>query len=189
MSIARAPQSQATLITIPPIYRLGSNALARNAYGSAVEEIVCAAMHMRRIPIDGSKSICFDAEWNDAFVEIKSLHKGASFNVYKWRLEKEMAQAAKGTRIYYAILFHGVRKHTDGGTLLRAFAKASPELLIIPVQAVAFATLGLTPHVPKPPRTESRRNGYNRAGYKLGYYKVPLDWAARLPNMRRIEAQ
>src|SRR4051812_20128751 len=72
--LARA-SNQLQLLDVTPRYPIESNAAARNAYGSAAQEIVCAALKLRPIPINGQCDICFDAEDSDFFYEIKSCHR------------------------------------------------------------------------------------------------------------------
>ena len=55
------PSEQLSLLSIRPEYRIEGNTHARNAYGAAAQEIVCAALSLRAIPINGSCEICFDA--------------------------------------------------------------------------------------------------------------------------------
>src|SRR5688500_5935211 len=85
-----ASSGQMDLIEVPPVYRLETNADARNAYGDAAQLIVCAGLKLRPIPINGNCEVCFDAEGPAGlFWEIKSARHGAKFVLYDWRMEKQ----------------------------------------------------------------------------------------------------
>lgn len=166
-SIARA-SGQIPLFYIPPRLDCRDNASARNAYGTAAQEIVCQTLGLHPIPIDGRCEICFDAEKDNVFFEIKSCFKWGKLVIYDWRMEKE---AAAPVQSCYAILIHKLRgAREDIHSAMRA---ASIIIVTIPTAAVHAAAKT------EPLRTlnktyESKRNGYSRAGYNRGYRNVPL---------------
>lgn len=158
------------LLEVQPVFNIPSNAHARNAYGTAAQEIACAALQLSPIPIDGSKSICFDASDGVRPYEIKSVHRNGKAVIYNWRMEKE----ATVPDSRYLLLRHSVRGHRDGHTLYQAFANSGLEAWII-----------TTPSVHRIAQKEEKRVmlsdskdprcGYNRKGYRDGYRNVGLN--------------
>lgn len=175
-----APNRQLSLLEVQPVFRIDGNAHARNAYGTAAQEIACAALQLDPIPIDGSKTICFDASDGVRPYEIKSVHRNGKAVIYDWRMEKE----ATVPDSRYLILCHSVRGHRDGHTLYQAFANGGLEAWII-----------TTPSIHRIAKQEQRRImlsdskdprcGYNRKGYRDGYRNVGLNRFAPL----LVEAQ
>lgn len=164
------PNRQLNLLEVQPVFRIEGNAHARNAYGTAAQEIACAALQLSPIPIDGTKSICFDASDGVRPYEIKSVHRNGKAVIYDWRMEKE----ATVPESRYLILRHSVRGHRDGRTLFQAFANTDLEAWII-----------TTPSIHRIARQEKKRVmlsdskdprcGYSRKGYKDGYRNVGLN--------------
>jgi hypothetical protein len=174
MTIARA-SGQGKLLDVPPRYRIDCNAQARNAYGAAAQEIVCEALCIEPIPINGNCAICFDAEnrHTKEFYEIKSVKKGGKVVVYDWRRKKE---ANAGVLVRYAILVHNVRGCRDGAQLFKAFAEGGVEIVVVD-HTVVHALADQLPL--QQIKTEHARHapgatGYNRKGYKDGYRNVPI---------------
>src|SRR4051812_26775895 len=99
-SIAPASK-QLSLLSVAPSYTITKNAQARNAYGTVAVEIVCAALNLLPIPINGNYAICFDAQDSNGFYEIKSVHRSGKVVIYDWRMEKE---ASVNVPLAYAIL-------------------------------------------------------------------------------------
>jgi hypothetical protein len=161
---------QMNLLEVQPVFRIPSNAHARNAYGTAAQEIACAALQLQPIPIDGSKSICFDASDGVRPYEIKSVHRNGKAVIYDWRMEKE----ATVPDSRYLLLRHSVRGHRDGHTLYQAFADSGLEAWIITTPSVHRIALQEEKRVilsdSKDPRC-----GYNRKGYRDGYRNVGLN--------------
>lgn len=171
MTIA-PPSDQPLLLHIAPSWRITKNAQARNAYGSVAQEIVCAALKLTPIPINGNYECCFDAHSaRHGYFEIKSVKRvGGKVVIYDWRMAKERDA---GVELHYAILCHNVRR-SDGRELVREFVESGLELLVLPaeqVHAVAAAQpLQKLMHIEQP----GKRCGYNRAGYRDGYRNVPV---------------
>lgn len=167
-TLARA-SAQLPLLSIAPRFNITKNAQARNAYGTVAAEIVCATLKLDAIPINGNYSVCFDAERNGHFYEIKSVKRGGKVVIYDWRMEKE--RAAK-VPLSYAILCHNVRK-SNGVNLAAEMLCSGLELLVLPAHVVHEAAAR------QPLRKLLRlaldpRNGYTRAGYRDGYRNVPV---------------
>lgn len=155
------------LLSVPPVYRLETNADARNAYGGAAQEIVRAALKLRDIPINGNCEVCFDAEGPAGlFWEIKSVHRGAKIVLYDWRMQKE---ASAGKPLLYAVLCHRVRKCRDGAGLFAAMSAGGLEVLIIPAERVHELAATEPLRTLKTETKGGARCGYNRAGYAKGY--------------------
>lgn len=174
MNIARASK-QITLLELEPTIAATSNASARNAYGQAAQEIVCAALGLQPIPINGNYPVCFDAEKDNHFYEIKSVKRGCKVVCYKWRLDKERPFH---DILDYAILVHRVRKAREN-IMWRLLEGA--EILVIkshvlhslarqcPLNTIKRA------HLNKLKRGQPHYNGYTREGYRDGYFNVPVN--------------
>lgn len=181
--LARA-SSQLALMEVPPCYAIASNAHARNAYGAAAQEIVCAALGLSPIPIDGGCEVCFDAEGAGEFFEIKSVHRGAKVVVYDWRMRKE---SAAGVPLKYAILCHNVRGARDGSRLFEAMAAGGLSLLVLEAATVHEAA-ALEPLCTIKRLAASPRAGYNRKGYLDGYRNVSVHKLASSTSTREPRA-
>lgn len=169
--LARAPlHVQLSLFDMEPNFPIQSNAHARNAYGTAAQSIVCAALKLRAISIDGSCETCFDAERDNNFYEIKSVHRNGKIVVYDWRAAKELAA---GVPVFYAILVHSVRGARTSDAMFKQFRKSNLEILLVPVH-VLHHYAQQEPLRQIKDNTASPRAGYNRNGYKEGYRNVPL---------------
>jgi hypothetical protein len=167
--IARAPAEQLVLLDIAPSYTIASNGRARNAYGTIAQDIACAALNLRAVPIDGRCAICPDAEGRDGLLyEIKSVHRSGKLVIYDWRMEKE----ATLPELRYAIVVHQARCCRSIEALLEAYA-ASLELWIVPASVIHQAAL-LCPLRRLLKLSSDPRNGYSRKGYVRGYRNVPL---------------
>lgn len=166
--LARALQQQYSLFQLPPTGTIANNAAARNAYGSLAQELVCAALNLQPIPIDGRCAICFDAEANGQFYEIKSVHRSGKLVIYDWRVEKEAAYPT----LLYALWVHKVRNCRNMSDLLPAMLTNS-SLWLVPASDVHKAAAAQPLRHLLNPSTDPR-NGYSRAGYIRGYRNVPL---------------
>lgn len=167
-TLARASR-QLSLLSVAPRFSITKNAQARNAYGQIAQEIVCAALDLLPIPINGKCSICFDAERSGHFYEIKSVKHTGKVVIYDWRMEKE--RAAK-VSLSYAILIHNVRG-SDGHDLLREMLNSKPEILVMPASVIHELAQSYPLRQLQRPSSDPR-NGYNRAGYRDGYRNVPV---------------
>lgn len=171
MTIA-PPSRQPLLLHIAPSWRITKNAQARNAYGSVAQELVCAALGITPVPINGNYECCFDAHHDEhGWVEIKSVKRtGGKVVIYDWRMAKEQAS---GVVLHYAILCHNV-KGSDGRQLVREFVEGGLELIVLPAEQVH--ALAAAQPLQKLMRAERSgvRCGYNRKGYKDGYRNVPV---------------
>ncbi len=165
-----SPSRQINLLEVQPTFQIHGNAHARNAYGTAAQEIACAALQLSPIPIDGSKSICFDASDGVRPYEIKSVHRNGKAVIYDWRMKKE----ATVPESRYLILRHSVRGHRDGRTLFQAFADGGLEAWIITTPSIHRIARQETKRVMLSD-SKNPRCGYNRKGYRDGYRNVGLN--------------
>jgi hypothetical protein len=155
-----------------PDFAIPSCAVARNAYGNAAQEIVCAALALDPIPITGKADVCFDAVARGMHYEIKSVRKGDKMVVYDWRLRKELGA---GVPLQYAILEHGVRGAKSSHEMWDQYSDHVLRCYLLPVALVHEHASKCPLVVPPPPKTDKgKRFGYNRAGYCEGYRNVPV---------------
>lgn len=177
MRIARA-SGQLALLDVAPVFQIKKNAQARNAYGCAAQEIVCRALDLDSIAINGNCTHCFDAEGKGSergkFFEIKSVYRTSKIPIYAWRIKKE---ADAGVPLKYAILAHRVKGESDGSRIFQTFAARGLEILLIDAARVHEAALREPLQTIKSvenPDPEAPRMGYNRKGYRDGYHNVPM---------------
>lgn len=168
MKIKRA-SGQLSLLSVDPMLNASSNAEARNAYGTAAQLIVCESLGLFPIAIDGRYDICFDAELDGIFYEIKSVHKSGKLVVYDWRLEKEMAC---GVLCFYAIMVHNLRGARSD--ILNCLRKNIHRIVVVPLDTISSAARKCPLNIPKPCLPDNKRNGYNRKGYCRGYRNIPV---------------
>lgn len=158
------------LLEVEPRYNVFNNATARTAYGAAAQEIVCAALQLDPIAINGSCDVCFDAEKHGTFYEIKSVRAGQKVVIYNWRMEKE---SAFSDVLFYAILIHQVSKQRD--EIISKMLQGA-EILLLPSRAVHEAAKALPSYAPTiNPEHAGARHGYTRKGYADGYRNVSVN--------------
>lgn len=175
---------QMSLINIPPSYTITSNAHARNAYGAAASEIVCAALNLDPIAIDGSKEVCFDASSHGQNYEIKSVHHKAKIVIYDWRMKKEKCwMETTGKSLRYAILVHNLKQHREGATLIDTLISRGLKLIVVRASVIHREASALKLNLVNP-TNKGPRHGYNRKGYADGYYNVPCERILQLCRMR-----
>jgi hypothetical protein len=184
MKIAFASK-QIPLLTVPPSYTITSNAQARNAYGAAASEIVCAALELDPIAIDGSKEVCFDASRHGQNYEIKSVHQRSKIVVYDWRMEKEQRWMREtGENLRYAILAHNVRQHRDGATLVETLINKGLNLIVVKASVIHREAFQQKLNLVKIDSSKGPRHGYSRKGYQDGYRNLPCEHILKLCRMR-----
>lgn len=165
------PDRQIQLLDTPPRFKLGKNANARNAYGQAAQEIVCAALGLQPIRINGKCEICFDAKKDNTYFEIKSCHRSSKVVIYDWRMKKE---AAVTDPVDYAILLHNARGIKDGSLILSTFAERGLDIIQLPASTVHEIAACHPLHTMKTQAVADKKCGYQRHGYKDGYRNVPV---------------
>jgi hypothetical protein len=169
MTIA-PPDNQLSLLYVTPRFTITNNAQARNAYGIMAQELVCAALGLTPIRINGNFDVCFDAAKDNTYYEIKSCRRGCKIVIYDWRMQKEQ-EVNKSNEVFYAILVHQVSR-SSGEELLTNFIKSELELLL--VQTSLIHQLALQEPLRTLMKPQSKRTGYNRKGYVDGYRNLPL---------------
>lgn len=184
MSLTIAPaDTQMKLLDVLPVWNCTNNATARNAYGSAAQEIVCRTLPADPIPINGNFDVCFDARDLNWYYEIKSVRRSGKVVIYDFRIRKE---AASGCPFKYAILVHNLIGARED--ILKSMLKTGVEILIIDGAKVheisKSCPLNKIQKVRSNRKTEDY-NGYTRAGYADGYYNVPVHALRKVAEVRR----
>lgn len=170
---------QLSLLQVAPVYKAWNNATARNAYGSAAQEVACSVLGLTPIPINGNYSICFDAQDECGLLyEIKSVRTGCKLVLYDWRMEKEKTVL----NAIYAVVIHRLKKHRED--ILSAMVTSGFELLIVPAFVVHKVAETFPLHRVFPCLTAKKRNGYTRTGYRNGYRNVPVQHLLNMPAIR-----
>lgn len=166
MTIA-PPDLGGELFYLPPVLNAINTASARNAYGTAAQEIVCLALKLNRVKINGNFNVCFDAEKDGVNYEIKSVRTSGKIVIYDWRLRKEQEA---DPNLKYLILVHKLKQARND--ILQLMAHSPLTILILP--AFTIHQIALTLPLNKHKNYQGLRNGYSRTGYKEGYYNLPL---------------
>lgn len=168
-----APASlQYTMFWVPPMLNCDSNASARNAFGTAAEEIAKQLLGITAIKINGSYDVCFDGKRGDEYFEIKSTsQKSGKVVLYDWRLGKDVEANVKLTYIIVCHAVKGCRTDIVGTMLSRPL-----ELLLLPAEVIHELAHACPLQHLKTELVEgwSERSGYARDGYKDGYRNLPL---------------
>lgn len=175
--IAPASQQQ-PLFYQPPVINCDSNASARNAFGIAAQELVYQCLGVTPIPINGNYTTCFDGVKDGTYYEIKSTKlSGGKVVVYDWRMEKE---AAAGVPLRYLIVCHKISGQRED--VLAAMASKPVTIYSVPAEIVYRVAYASPLNTIKRDKVWSKRNGYEREGYKNGYRNISLrDLAAAVP--------
>jgi hypothetical protein len=160
---------QLSLLEVKPSFDIRGNAHARNVYGSAAQDIVCKALGLDPIPINGSYETCFDAERNRHPFEIKSVRSGSKVVVYDWRIAKE----ARHPDLQYAVFIHRVKAATDFDDLIEQLTERPPRIAVTPA-TVIHALAAAEPLQTIKTISDNPRAGYQRKGYRDGYRNVPV---------------
>ena len=174
------PDAQGSLLAVKPTYDTSRIATRRNAYGQAAQDIVRAALGVAEIKINGAYDICFDAatlEEPRIYYEIKSVARGSSVVIYKWRLRKERES---GAEVHPRIGGHEADPFEIG---------SRSEIAVVSLETVARLTRGRPLRMPKKPADGARRNGWNREGYRDGYWLVPVSALLSLPGLFQGRAE
>jgi len=170
-AIARAPKTtQGELgFEMIPDCQFASPASARSHSGHVAEEIACTLLGLTPIPIQGACAVNFDAEDTlENFYEIKSVARSAQVVVYCWRLKKEQQT---GKSVLYAIVIRSKKGAEDFKCLREMWENRSRtirEIHLVTLRQVANAVKGEKVWKLK----SERQSGYNRTGYKDGYWRV-----------------
>lgn len=176
---------QLPLLEVIPSGVILSNAHARNAYGCAIQELVCKTLDLYPIPINGNYAICFDAEGKDGQqYEIKSVHRQGKVVLYDWRMKKE---AGAGVPLLYAVLVHCVRGARSQADLWRQIRETPCRLIVLPAETVHSVGTAYPLNTIKR-ESKNPRNGYTRAGYKDGYRNLPVSALAALTERKETRA-
>lgn len=163
---------------LPDMPLEGSGQL-RTRTGAAVEDVTCALLKINRLPIDGRKTLCWDAEACGVPLEIKSLKPGGRSIIYKWRAEKERAwEAAEHRCAYYIFTVHRTTGCKSLAEIYRSLS-GGVAFYIVPARAVRRWLKPLTLRFVKALEKPDPRRGDQRKGYIEGYYSLP--WKSFAP--------
>ena len=88
MKIAK-PDQQKRLFELEPRIVCTTNASARNLYGTFAQKVVCSALGLQEIPINGKANICPDAAFGKSLYEVKSVRQNDKAVIYDFRIAKE----------------------------------------------------------------------------------------------------
>lgn len=165
-SIAPA-DTQLRLFEHNRIISCSSTASARTRYGEAAQEIVCTALELLPIKINGNFSTCFDAFKDGIYYEIKSVKNNGKLVIYDWRIKKEQDSTVT---LHYAILMHNIKEVRSD----IISAMCSSKLSILLVESAIIHKLALSCPLIRHKTYKSKRNGYSRAGYKDGYRNLSV---------------
>lgn len=169
MKIARSNSQLEMELNVLPSYELIKNAQSRNGYGSAAQYLSCAALGLDGIAIDGSKDVCFDAEKDGQFYEIKSVRKGGKVVIYDFRMEKEQAT---GLPLKYLIFVHKLKGVKSSEELWSTISQTEFDILLIDARTIhKFASQCPLNKIKK---IHGGRCGYAREGYIRGYRNLPV---------------
>ena len=163
---------QAGMFTVDPRIDCDSNASARNAFGTAAEEIAFRLLGITRIPINGKFDICFDGKRGAMYYEVKSTGiKGGKVVLYDWRMGKD---AAAGVPLTYIIVCHSVKGCRSD--VFQTMLDRPLELLLLPAPVIHELALQCPINHLKTEQVPgwSKRSGYAREGYADGYRNLPL---------------
>lgn len=174
MKIHNPSHHQPLLLEVFPDFEFKSAASARTHYGKAMEELVCAAMGLVDIPINGNCEINFDAKSGRLFYEIKSVRGLPSSKsvIYDWRIEKEKPYRK---RLRYVFGLHCVKHAKSNQDLWEQLSKGV-KLLSVPSAKVHRLALKEPLRKIKTERLERAgpRDGYSRKGYCEGYRNLKV---------------
>ena len=175
MNIHDPSHHQANLFELFADHDFKTPASARTHYGKAMEELVCAAMGLTNIPINGNYEINFDAKQGAAFFEIKSVRDLPSSKsvIYDWRIAKEKPHALK---LHYIFGLHQVKAARSNADLWDQLEAGGVRLIVTPAARVHRLALEQPLNKIKTERLDAAkpRDGYSRKGYCEGYRNLPV---------------
>lgn len=162
------------------IPQTGSSAFTRTVYGKALAELTCQILGLTEIPINGNYTVNLDAiDQTGNFYEIKSVKNNSDAVIYDCRLKKEQAC---GKPIFYVFARHRINKATSLKNLWNQLSDKGLTLSIFPLHQIIEACEPLPINHIKTNRTKSGdRNGYQRSGYKDGYYRIKVQSLCNRP--------
>lgn len=145
---------------------------ARVYYGRAMEELVCGAMELTPIPLNGKYSVNFDAKKGVIFHEIKSVRNSLNPKsvIYDWRINKEKFYRNK---LRYVFGLHKATIAKSNSELWDQFENRGVELLVTP--AARVHRLALQQPICRIKKQSNGSVGYTRQGYCEGYRCLPIN--------------
>lgn len=167
-----APENgQRMLLEVPPTKAFMPGASARNLYGSFAQEVVCRALNLNPIPINGMFEMNLDAKLDETYFEIKSVRKGNKIVLYDWRMKKDHDC---GLNIRYAIFVHDFSQLTTCESLLLHMHVNPKAFKIMLAPAELIRSMALEEKKVLPIIHPGKRHGHTREGYRDGYRNLPV---------------
>jgi hypothetical protein len=173
---------QADLLTVQRDKAFETAGAARGHCGHVVEEVVTAGLGLTPIPIDGRYDVCFDAIRAGVYFEIKSVRHGGKAPIYVWRVNKELRA---GVQVLYCFAEHNGRGLASFADLYAKIVPTIQHVHVVTLAEVRMLSDAEPVHAMATICNRSRRNGYQRAGYRDGYKNVPT---AEIRRLARIAA-
>lgn len=167
MKVNRPTERQGLLFKIFKDFDFVSTGSARTHYGAAIEEVICAALNIYSIPINGNYEVNFDAFKGPQFYEIKSVKAGSKVVLYDWRLEKEKPYTKDLNYLF------GVHRVTGAKSNRELWSQIAYKGLMI-IEAPAKLIHDLAAKEPLRKIKHEKQSGFSRAGYCEGYRNLPL---------------
>ena len=165
--VNRPTEIQSKLFTFFKEFDFISAGAARTHYGAAIEEVVCAALKLIPIAINGNYEVNFDAYKRDYFYEIKSVRAGGKVVLYDWRMGKEIPFKDK---LFYVFGVHNVRGAKSNRELWENMQEYGIVLVIEEAQTIHTAAYMQKLMFIK----NEKQSGYTRGGYNEGYRNLPV---------------
>ena len=149
-----------------------STASARTHYGNAAESIVCEALELAPISIDGRCTTNFDAlSQQGTYWEIKSVRQGGSVPLYQMRIDKEREFMRNEGKLMYAFCVHTVKNAKSNYDLWRQLSYGVKIIVAQPNIVHSLAHTGILRKI-----KSDKGAGYTRKGYDQGYYNVAIKY-------------
>ena len=147
----------------------------RQFFGVTMEEIIKRMLFLDDVKKSGNYDICPDAydPYSDSYIEIKSLKRGASMTIYKFRIEKDK----KVDNLTYVIGVHNVQRGCPSSLDVYNGISSTMNMIIISSKEKIekLAKREKLRKIKSERKTRSgKRNGYTRVGYNEGYYNIPF---------------
>ena len=132
-----------------------------------MEMILTEAFKLNPIKINSLFEINFDAEREEQFYEIKSLHRSSKLPLYDWRVAKEQSAQVK---VFYLIGLHRVRGALSEVEVWEKMEDTLSEIVLLPAREIHNLARGL--ELKQNRASTNPEVGYQREGYKDGYRNV-----------------
>jgi len=168
LNVNRPTEVQGVLFEFLKDVQFDTSGAARNYYGAAVENVVCKALQLNPIPINGNYEINFDAFKRDYFYEIKSVRAKGKVVLYDWRMEKEKPFT---NRLLYIFGVHQIKEARSIREIYKQLQSRGIKLVVNKAGYVHDKAM----ECPLKTVAKTKNNiGYTRKGYEEGYRNLPI---------------